>query len=355
MRTLVIGAGLMGRWHAEAIRRASGTVAAVVDADVPRAIRLARAVGGGCAPVGSLDDAFARHHPEVVHVCTPDGTHESLVERALDAGCHVLVEKPFAVDAAATERLLAHAERRSLLVCPVHQFLFQPGAERVVALARAGTMGELLHVDATACSAGADTGTTDEARRAVALEIVPHALALVERLTPGSLDAIRWAVAEPRAGELRVLGDGAGLSLAITVSMSARPTRNGATLLGTAASAELDLFHGFAVVQPARADRRWKIVRPFVVGRRTLTAATTNLVRRVARGETAYPGLRELVRRFHAAAAAGPTARSPIAPSETLAVARARDAVVRQLRDAASLPRDAARAPSNAVAALQPG
>ena len=329
MRALVIGAGLMGRWHAESIRRVGGSVVAIVDADVPRAITLARAIGGGCAPVGVLDDAFARHSPEVVHVCTPDATHEALVERSLDAGCHVLVEKPFAVDGAATERLLAHAARRSRLVCPVHQFLFQPGAERVVALARAGELGDVLHVEALACSTGADAMSGDDPRRRVALEIVPHALALAERLAPGSLDAMEWAVAEPRPGELRVLADGGGLSLAVTISMAARPTRNGVTVLGTLASAELDLFHGFAVVDRARADRRWKIARPFVVGRRLVGAATVNLARRAARGERAYPGLRELVRRFHAAAQSG--GAPPIAPGETIAVARARDRITKLL------------------------
>lgn len=319
----------MGRWHAESIRRVGGRVVAIVDSNVPRAIVLARAIGGGCAPVGSLDDAFARHSPEVVHVCTPDGTHESLIERSLDAGCHVLVEKPFAVDAAATERILARAARLSRLACPVHQSLFQPGTERVVALAGAGGLGDVLHVESTVCSTGADSAGTDSERRRVALEIVPHALGLVERLAPGSLDALDWHAAEPRSGELRVLAEGAGLSLGITVSMAARPTRNGATVLGTAASAELDLFHGFAVVDRARADRRWKIVRPFVVGRRLVGAAAANLARRAARGETAYPGLRELVRRFHEAAASG--GEPPITAREAIAVARARDRVAELL------------------------
>lgn len=324
MRALIVGAGLMGRWHAEAIRRAGGTVAAIVDASVPRAIQLARQVGHGCAPVGTLDDAFARHHPDVVHVCTPAGTHEALVERALDAGCHALVEKPLAVGFAETERLMALAAARGKLVCPVHQFLFQPGTERVTALAGAGAFGHILHLDAVACSSGA-MGKGEEEADAIALDIAPHALALLARLAPDAIDAMRWSVARPRPGELRVLGEAAGLTVSITVSMSARPTRNGATVLGSESSADLDFFHGFATVYRARSDRRWKIARPFVVGGRTLAAAGTNLVARAGRGERAYPGLRELVCRFYAAAAGD--GELPITPRETLAVARARDLI----------------------------
>lgn len=335
MRALVVGAGLMGRWHADAIRRAGGAVAAIVDANVPRAIQLARSIGGGCAPVGTLDDAFARHHPDVVHVCTPAGTHEALVERALAAGCHAIIEKPMTGSLAEAERLFGLAGEQGKLLCPVHQFLFQPGALRVAALARDGALGDLLHIDATACSSGA-AGKGEAESDEIALDIAPHALALLARLAPDALDAMRWAVARPRPGELRVLGDGGGLTAAITVSMAARPTRNGATVLGSEASAELDFFHGFATVFRARSDRRWKIVRPFVVGGRTLVAAGTNLAARARRGESAYPGLRELVRRFYAAAAENRPA--PISVRETLAVARARDRIAGAMHPAVAAP-----------------
>ena len=60
------------------------------------------------------------------------------------------VEKPFAETAEATSQLLDIAAARGRLVCPVHQFLFQPGVRR--ALSEIKRFGPLLHADTVACS-----------------------------------------------------------------------------------------------------------------------------------------------------------------------------------------------------------
>ena len=145
---------MMGRWHAHAIARAGGRVVAIVDADVERAESLAARCPGRPAIVADVRSAIAQHAVDVVHVCTAIESHEALAGDAIAAGAHVLVEKPLAPDATTVERLHAKAAEQGVLLCPVHQFLYQPG---VLQAARwMGSLGTARHFELVACSAGAD-------------------------------------------------------------------------------------------------------------------------------------------------------------------------------------------------------
>jgi hypothetical protein len=112
--------------------------------------------------------------------------------------------------------------------------------------------------------------------------------------------------------------------------MQARPTENSLTARCDQATIRANLFHGFATIERGAASRLDKVVRPFAATSQVLRVAAANLARRAVRREPAYPGLRELVRRFHLACAGfGP---SPISADESIDVARARD----MIRDARS-------------------
>jgi predicted dehydrogenase len=315
----VVGAGLMGRWHARELARAGGSVVAVVDPDPQAAAALA---GERAARFPTLTELLDATPIDVVHVCAPTEQHEALVGEALAAGVHVLVEKPLAPDAEATRRLLGTAREAGRLLCPVHQYLFQPGALRAPqALAR---IGPLVQVDAIACSAGGG-GEEGAALDRIALDITPHALAVLQRLLPGGLSEASWSVDRPRPGELRAQGRAGGTGLSIAVSMSGRPPRNELRAVGEGGTLELDFFHGFAHLERGGASRRYKAVRPFARSLGSATAAAANLGRRAARREPAYPGLRTLIERFYEAARTG--SEGPISADDTIAVARARDAL----------------------------
>ena len=111
--------------------------------------------------------------------------------------------------------------------------------------------------------------------------------------------------------------------------MRARPTENALTVRCDLGTIRANLFHGYATIErgaPSRLDKRG---RPFVGAAQGFGAAMGNLLGRVARREPAYPGLRELVRRFHLACAGG--APPPITVDESVDVARARD-IIREAR-----------------------
>jgi len=315
----------MGRWHAEAIARAGGIVSVLVDSDCRRAASLASRHAGAHV-IASFEDAARLGPVDVAHVCTPRETHESLARQALQAGMHVLVEKPMTPTAGATAELLQLADSRGLLLCAAHQLLFQPGVLR--ARAALHSIGPLLHVDAVACSAGADNHA-DHERDRVAADILAHPLSLLARILPEPLAEVDWRLQHPIAGEVWATASVGYVSVSVLVSMRGRPTRNTLRLIGGRGTIHVDLFHGFHVVEGGTVSRGRKVARPLMLSAATLRAAATNLVSRAFRREVAYPGLRELVRRFYRAIERGNG--PPISSRELLDVAATRDALIAML------------------------
>ena len=112
-RIAIAGAGLMGRWHADAASRAGGRIVGVCDSDRATARSLATRVAAAHVET-NLDALLAAATPDIVHICTPLESHASLCERALVAGADVIAEKPLAEDAGTTERLLSLARERGI-------------------------------------------------------------------------------------------------------------------------------------------------------------------------------------------------------------------------------------------------
>ncbi len=321
VRVAIVGAGLMGRWHADTAVKAGARVVAVVDPDLPRAERLA-ARHPGCRPAADLSEVV--ESADVVHVCSPTASHAAAARLAIAAGRHALVEKPLAPSLAETAELLERARAREVLLCPVHQFVFQDGVR--TALEALADIGPLVHARFTICSAGA---REPRDRDRIAMEILPHPLSLLARLASAPLPGAEWWARRPSAGELRVAGQLGAMTASILVSMTGRPTVNRMELFGARGAVEADLFHGFAVTLDGRVSRARKIAGPFARAAREAGAASANLARRLGRREPAYPGLRRLFAEFYEAATTG--GPPPILPAETLSVAETCQRLVQEL------------------------
>jgi predicted dehydrogenase len=308
----------MGRWHAHAIRRIGARLIGVADSESSRAAALARRHPGS-RPFACLEEALAAS-PSFVHICTPLDSHVPLVRLALQAGAHVIAEKPLARTREETRALLDLAAGTGRLLVPVHQFPWQDGVQML--MERVSELEPIVHLEIATASAGA-RGLAAEGTDHVAGEILPHFLSLTRRLAVAPLPERDWIVTRPCPGEWRVGGRAGTVSIAYLISMAARPTFAELRLLGEQGSARADLFHGFATVERGGASRATKLIRPFRAAAQLLTAASLNLARRSARREPAYPGLIELVRQTYFAAMRG--LPGPIPPDETEDVARVRD------------------------------
>jgi predicted dehydrogenase len=305
----------MGRWHAYYAARAGVEVAAIVDARADAAAALVRQFPRA-RPFASLEDCMAAGAVDVVHVCTAADTHFALAEAALRAGRHALVEKPAATSAAEASRLVHLAREKGLRLCPVHQFPFQRGFARVVG--DLGRLGEVVRAEYSVRSAGGQ-GLAPDARRALVLGILPHPLSLFRRVLGHGLSADSWDVLASSDDELELLGRDREVRLRIDIGLRPRPTHNELILAGSRATARVDLFHGYAVVEAGGTSRAAKAAAPLRAGTRVLWAAGTNLVRRTLQREPAFPGLRDLIRRFYASIAQGTP--PPIDPDEIVEAA----------------------------------
>ncbi|MCC6546307.1 Gfo/Idh/MocA family oxidoreductase [Candidatus Sumerlaeota bacterium] len=325
LRAAVVGAGLMGRWHARELTRLGHELAAVVDTSEEAAHDLARA-HDGARWFASLSDALLNDSFDVVHICTPLETHATLSTQALESGASVLVEKPLAADVATTQRLLDLASSKGLLLCPVHQFVFQQGIEQ--SLRNVSRLQGILHIDYIACSAGA-AGQSDAEHERIALEILPHPLSLLARFVSDNSGDYEWNVLRTGPGEIRCFGSARGTALSLMVSMHGRPTLNYMRLVGNQGTIHTDLFHGFSVTERGTVSRFRKILHPFAHSSATLLNAGQNLARRTIEQEQAYPGLRTLIRSFYSALhrRKGP----PLSAEQVLFVAAERDRLMKKL------------------------
>jgi len=323
MRAIIIGAGLMGRHHAMAAMKAGASIAAIVDRDQNVAAKLARRFKGSVAST-DIESTLADVEADLVHICTPDDSHQHLAETAARLGLHALIEKPMASNAEATSHLLNGFAEAGLLACPTHQYAFQ----RSVREARAALLklGSVRQIAFDICSAGGERGMDLDQ---LVGEILPHPLAITQQLSPDSeIEALAWSCLRAAPGEWLISAPIGNAALSITMSMSGRPTRFLTRIIADRGSLELDNFHDYCVAQSGDVSRHRKIVQPFVKGATGLAAASANLIRRSVRGEFAYPGLQTLVSEFYAAARSPDSVRPPITPREAIAVAVARDKLI---------------------------
>ena len=100
----------------------------------------------GARLTADFDEMLADDSLEAVVVATPVVTHAELAKRALEAGKHVLVEKPPALTAGEVEDLVATAEAQGRVLMPGHLLLYHPGVARLKELIRSGELGDVLYV-----------------------------------------------------------------------------------------------------------------------------------------------------------------------------------------------------------------
>jgi predicted dehydrogenase len=178
IRTAVIGAGYMGRFHAEKLARCAGAeLAAVIDADAARAREIGAALGSGHGAgyagwLGRIDAAC---------IAVPTEYHHRVARDCLEAGVHVLVEKPLARTLAEADALLELARAKGLVLQVGHLQRFNPAFE-----ALAAQPGRPLFIDIERLAPFKARGTDVD----VILDLMIHDLDLVLALARAPLEQL---------------------------------------------------------------------------------------------------------------------------------------------------------------------
>jgi UDP-N-acetyl-2-amino-2-deoxyglucuronate dehydrogenase len=139
----IVGAGVIGPTHANAIAdpAVDATLVAVHDAVREKAGKLA--AEHGAAVAGSLDELLARDDVDAVAVCVPSGAHADIAVAALEAGKHVVVEKPADISLAAIDRIIAARTASGRQVTAISQHRFDPATRIVKKAVDDGRLGRL--------------------------------------------------------------------------------------------------------------------------------------------------------------------------------------------------------------------
>jgi predicted dehydrogenase len=146
LRAAVIGTGFVGPFHVDAVRRGGiGEVVVIAGSNPERTA--ARAEAMGVAATTDLNEVFDDPTIDVVHVCTPNWSHLELALKALEAGKHVVVEKPLALTSADARTLVdaaRQAGRHGLVAFTYRGYPMVRRARRLVADGELGAI-RLVH------------------------------------------------------------------------------------------------------------------------------------------------------------------------------------------------------------------
>ena len=141
-RAAVVGTGFIGVVHVDALRRLGVEVVGVVGSTPERAREKARAAGLP-EPYDSFEAMLEDPRADVVHLASPNHLHHAQATAVLEAGKHVVCEKPLGLDARETAELAALAERSGLVHAVNFNVRFYPQVQEAAARVRAGAVGEV--------------------------------------------------------------------------------------------------------------------------------------------------------------------------------------------------------------------
>ncbi len=178
VRTAVVGCGHFGRYHAEKYAALTGAeLVAVVDCELDRARDLGARLG--IEALGDVGDLVGR--AEAASVVVPTRAHFAVARQLLDAGLHVLLEKPIAAMLEEADTLIALAKARGVVLQIGHLERFNAAL-----LALADVLKEPLFIESHRLAPFKPRGTDVD----VVLDLMIHDIDLIQQLVGRPLAAV---------------------------------------------------------------------------------------------------------------------------------------------------------------------
>jgi predicted dehydrogenase len=289
----------------------------------------------------------------VVHVTTPPQSHAALALQALAAGCHVYVEKPFALDGAQAAQIVAAAESQRRKITVGYSSLFDPPILRLREMVAEGLLGEPLHVESFygynldgpfGKALLADPGHWVHGLPGKLFHnIIDHMLNKIVDFVPDDVPqvtALASALRPERSGderdtmmdELRVLVRGQRVTGYGTFSSHIRPAAQFVRVYGTRNIAHVDLLARTVTLEssPKLPSAIGRLVPPFEQASALVGQGLSNLGRFLRSDFQYFAGLRNLMSLFFDSIVNdGP---APISHRDILRISWMMDEIFRQVR-----------------------
>ncbi|CAI4030456.1 NAD-dependent epimerase/dehydratase family protein [Nitrospira tepida] len=294
-----------------------------------------RGIVAAVASFKTPDELLAAARPDVVHIITPPASHAPLAQAALEAGCHIYVEKPFTERVEDAQRILDEARAKGLLVCAGHQLLYEPPTR---VLARyLPSIGQVAHVESYfsfRTVRHAPGGRTVLRADHQLLDILPHPvyllLLVLEQAGNGTIELVSLELSQ--AGTVHALVRRGGVTGTLVVTLEGRPVESYLRAVGRNGSLFADYVRSTVqrAIGPGSSGID-KLFAPYRQAWQLLTGTTAAMARRFLKRQQSYPGLAELFSAFYESIRSG--APSPLSPESLLETVRICEKVAQALRE----------------------
>ncbi len=262
----LIGAGYIAAWHADALKATPGVnVAAICDLSASVAQGLADAYGA--KTFTSVDEMLESGLCQAVHILTPPNLHRDIALKCLDAGVHVLVEKPVAETAKDTAAIEKAAQKAGTRFHAGHNFLGLPSYERMKAAMQAGAYGRISTAEITwalplaPLRSGPFNLWLLREPRNLLLELGPHLMGFAvdlfgapKILHAEALKPIALPGDDPRPQGFRILARAGEVDITFHLLMVETHDDRSVTLRGSSARARLDYANDTLIVDRENAS-----------------------------------------------------------------------------------------------------
>ena len=349
VRVALIGCGIIARSHMQFLSDMSNVqVIAACDPDLETARKLTQEWGIP-AVYESAEVMLEKERPDAAHILAPPHMNMSLAIIAIKAGCHVLIEKPMALDCIEAETIIQAASVRGVKVCVDYNYVFDAGMLNARRLIASGALGKVIWVDSyygfdlgnnrtnRLMAPGGERNWTFKLPGGLFQNLITHPLSVALdilgeptksqsharffRILPHQpMDELRILLETPEAGGL------------VTVSLAASPKFHTLTIYGTKGSLMIDFAHKLFVPQIHKAHIPKSLSRLLMnmAWGMKVVRGTLRMGWKIGRKKWIhYDGMKTLIREFYSAIQEDRP--SPVSPQELIRLMRVMDTTWEQI------------------------
>ena len=322
LKIAIVGCGMIADAHVSEIKKIEeAEVIAVCDKELLMAAQLADRFDIP-SRFSDFDQMLAKCQPDVVHILTPPSSHFALGISALEAGCHVLIEKPFTVTLDEAQDLINKAMELNKKIIVNHFHNFSPASQRLKEMVSRGELGEVIHLEGF-YSYNLKSTVTDALIKNrhswihklpgnVIHNNIDHLIGKFTEFIPDSQPEV-WARAKQISenvkqvhqsriyDELRVVISGKNVSAYATISSNINPFQHKMEIYGTKRTVTIDYESRSLVSVPTSSlpGPFGKLAIPFKIGRRYRKEGFKNLINFAKSDYHFYAGSNTLFNQFY--------------------------------------------------------
>ena len=145
LKLFVVGIGSIGRRHSDVLYTDLGCRNITLWDPMPERAAEHAAKYPGMKTVATFEEGLAEQ-PDAVFICSPPALHMKQAEAAILAGCHVMVEKPLAIDMESLQRVQQLAKEKNRMVSVALCNRYHKGVQRIKEIVDSGKLGKIINI-----------------------------------------------------------------------------------------------------------------------------------------------------------------------------------------------------------------